>query len=246
MINSKKNNLTLFIGIAIALLFLISIAFFIRPEANLKRIIPTTRRIIPNLKFTAHDGSIRTLGDFKNKWVLLFFGYTLCPDICPNTMFRLKNELSQLGPSAESIQVVFITLDPKRDTIDRLAEFVPFFDPNFIGLRGDQATIDAAVDFFSVTYSTRQQPDSKSGYSVDHTGFTYAITPKGYLIGKYPHPIPKNDITNDFSFLEEKKMMRYLQYFICCSIFLFSIEVDDAWCWPCPPNSPAIGIFVSY
>ncbi len=99
---------------------------------------------------TDHTGKRRTLADFKGKVVVVFFGYTHCPDVCPTTLSEMAGILKTLGPEAARLQVLFITLDPERDTPELMASFVPAFDPSFLGLWGEQPDIDKVAKDFKV------------------------------------------------------------------------------------------------
>ena len=125
---------------------------------------------------TDHNGKPRTLSDFKGKVVVVFFGYTHCPDVCPTKLADLAQTLRLLGKDAERVQVLFVTLDPERDTRELLAKFVPAFHPAFLGLYGDaSATADVAKNF-RVEYSKHP---AKSGYTLDHTTFSYLLDAQG-------------------------------------------------------------------
>ncbi|HWJ93427.1 MAG TPA: SCO family protein [Telluria sp.] len=129
---------------------------------------------------TDHTGKPRTLADFKGKVVVLFFGYTQCPDVCPTTMAEMANVMQQLGPQAEQVQVLFVTLDPERDKPELLAQYVPAFDKRFLGLYGDAAGTAKVAKEFKVFYSKvpGSTPDS---YTIDHTAGTYIFDRNGKL-----------------------------------------------------------------
>jgi protein SCO1/2 len=131
-----------------------------------------------DFRLTDHNGKVRTLADFRGKAVVMFFGYTQCPDVCPTTMVEMKAVLQQLGADAQRVQVLFVTVDPERDTRELLASYVPAFDPSFLGLYGDlQATAKTAKDF-RVFY--QKQPGSTPGsYTIDHTAGSYVFDPQG-------------------------------------------------------------------
>lgn len=126
------------------------------------------------------QGRLRHLADFRGRVVLLFFGYTHCPDVCPTTLERLARLLPALGADAGRVQVLFVTLDPERDTPSALAEYVPWFHPSFLGLRGDPATTAALTAAFKVVAS-RQAVPGGMGYVIDHTAAVYAYDPQGRL-----------------------------------------------------------------
>jgi len=130
------------------------------------------------LDLTDHNGKPRHLEDFRGKAVVLFFGFTHCPDICPTTLAETAAALKKLGADADRVQVLFVTIDPERDTPDALAKYVTAFDPRFLGLRGDAQATSRAAKEFKVFYEKRKTGES---YSMDHSGQTYVIDPQGRL-----------------------------------------------------------------
>ena len=133
-----------------------------------------------NFKLTDHLGKPRTLSDFKGKIVILFFGYTNCPDACPNTLSELARVMKQLGPDAAKVQVLFVTLDPERDTQALLAKFVPSFNPGFIGLYGTPAQIAETAKEYHLFYS-KEPGKSPGSYTLDHSVGTYIYDTSGRL-----------------------------------------------------------------
>ncbi len=137
-----------------------------------------------DFRLTDHNGKPRTLADFRGKAVVVFFGYMDCPDICPTTLADLAQAMKLLGPDAARVQVLFITVDPERDKPEKLAKYVPAFDPSFLGLSGDaQATAQAAKAFY-VAYQKRP---TESGYNMDHTVGAFLADPKGRVRLRAPH-----------------------------------------------------------
>ena len=132
--------------------------------------------------FSLHDhhGQQRTLADFRGKVVILFFGYTTCPDICPTMLARLADVMNQLGEASTHVQVLFVTLDPDRDDAARLGNFVPWFHPAFIGLRGNDEETQAVIKEFRVIAS-RKHVDSGAGYLIDHSTGAYVFDKNGHL-----------------------------------------------------------------
>jgi protein SCO1/2 len=127
-----------------------------------------------------HTGKPRTLADFRGKVVLMFFGYTQCPDVCPTTMIEMARVMKELGPQADQVQVLFVTLDPQRDTREVLSQYVPAFDKRFIGLYGDAAQTAAVAKEFKIFYA--KVPGSNAGnYTLDHTAGTYVFDRDGKL-----------------------------------------------------------------
>ena len=133
-----------------------------------------------NFALTDHTGKPRTLADFKGKVVFLFFGYTQCPDVCPTTMAEMAEVMKLLGPDASKVQVLFVTVDPERDTQQLLAEYVPAFHPSFVGLRGDAAQTAMVARDFKIFYAKAAgtTPDT---YSMDHTAGSYVFDQDGKI-----------------------------------------------------------------
>ena len=127
---------------------------------------------------TDHNGKPRTLADFRGKVVLVFFGYTHCPDVCPTTMAEMAGVMKELGKDADRVQVLFVTLDPARDTPALLAKYVPAFDPRFLGLSGNQAATEKTAKEFKIFF---QKVDGKTpdSYTIDHTAGSYVFDAKG-------------------------------------------------------------------
>ncbi|RKP49234.1 SCO family protein [Trinickia fusca] len=125
-------------------------------------------------------GKVRTLADYKGKAVVLFFGYTHCPDVCPTTMAELTQALQQLGPDAKRVQVLFVTVDPARDTPNVLAQYVAAFNPTFVGLHPSDTQLAKVAKDFRVYYAKvpGKTPDS---YTMDHTAASYVFDPSGKL-----------------------------------------------------------------
>ena len=156
------------------------------------------------LALTGHDGKPRTLADFRGKVVVLFFGYTHCPDICPTTLADMAAVMKALGPDAARVQVLFVTVDPERDTPEMLAKYVPAFDPAFLGLTGDAAAAQRAAKEFKIFYEKR--PGSASGaYTVDHSGQSYVLDAQGRLRLVVRHDRIAQDLAGDLRALLKEK-----------------------------------------
>ena len=130
-----------------------------------------------NFQLTDHNGKARTLADFKGKVVVVFFGYTFCPDACPTTMGELALVMKELGKDADRLQVLFITVDPERDTPAILSRYVPAFNPAFLGLYGDADATARTAKEFRVLY--QKQPIKGGAYSVDHSAGSFIFDPAG-------------------------------------------------------------------
>jgi len=148
------------------------------------------------LALTGHDGKPRTLADFRGRFVVLFFGYTHCPDICPTTLVDMAEVMKKLGSDAARVQVLFVTLDPERDTAAVLSQYVPAFDPGFLGLSGDAAATQRAAQEFKIFYEKRAG-STPSAYTVDHSAQSYVIDPQGRLRLFIRHDRIAQDLADD-------------------------------------------------
>jgi len=156
-------------------------------------------RQAPRFTLTGHDSTKVRLDQFQDKIVLIAWGYTNCPDICPLTLANLKETLEILGEDSSEVQVLFITVDPERDTYQRLAEYVPYFHEDFIGLTGTHEEIEKVAEDYSVTIVKhpavygRGRFDTWDRYLMTHTNTIYLIDRGGRLFLTYPHHIHDPD-----------------------------------------------------
>ena len=151
-----------------------------RPPAQFESVDITGADYAHDFRLTDAGGKPRSLADYRGKVVVMFFGYTHCPDVCPTTLADLKTVMQTLGPDADRTQVLFVTLDPARDTPALLAQYVPSFDARFVGLRGDAETTARTAKDFKVFYQQVPSP-SGNGYTLDHTAGSYVFGPDGRL-----------------------------------------------------------------
>jgi protein SCO1/2 len=149
---------------------------------------------------TDHNGKARMLADFKGQLVVMFFGYTQCPDVCPTTMVEMANVMKELGPDADQVQVLFVTVDPERDTQALLAQYVPAFDPRFLGLYGDaQATAKVAKEF--KLFYAKVEGKTAGSYTMDHTAGSYVFDRNGKIRLFVRHGAGPAPITHDLKLL---------------------------------------------
>ncbi|WP_324780196.1 SCO family protein [Thiobacillus sedimenti] len=153
-----------------------------------------------DFRLTDHNGHVRSLVDFRGKVVALFFGYTHCPDVCPTTLADFAAALKQLGPQAAQVQVLFVTLDPERDTPALLRQFVPAFDPSFLGMYTDSGALAALANEFKVVYQ-KTSVKGADDYLIDHSAGTYVYDPKGNLRLLIPYGSSAADIAHDLKAL---------------------------------------------
>ena len=151
-----------------------------------------------SLELTDHNGKPRRLEDFRGKAVVVFFGFTHCPDVCPTTLVDMAQVVKSLGSDGDRVQVLFVTVDPERDTQDALAKYVTAFDPRFLGMRGDlEATRRVAKDF-KIYFEKRKTGDT---YSIDHSAQSYVIDPQGRLRLFVRHDRISSDLPDDLKTL---------------------------------------------
>ena len=162
---------------------LLSLALLLAGCSEQRKFISTDLSMVDwgkDFQLTDHHGKVRRLADFQGKAVVLFFGYTQCPDVCPTTLSTMREAMALLGDDAKRVQVLFATVDPARDTPQLLAQYVPSFHPDFLGLYGDEKTIAATAKDFKVFY-VKQPGKTPDSYSVDHSTGSYAFDPQGKL-----------------------------------------------------------------
>ena len=134
---------------------------------------------------TDQTGRTRTDADFRGKLMLVYFGYTTCPDICPTDLMQIGLALDKLGDASADIQALFISVDPERDTTDVLAKYVANFNPRILGLTGTPAQVRVAADAYKAYYARYTPPDG-AVYLIDHTGFIYLMGRSGEFLGFFP------------------------------------------------------------
>ena len=154
-------------------------------------------RALIKAEFTLQNahGNTVTATDFRGRYLLVYFGFTHCPDICPTSLLLMSNALKQLGKKAASIQPVFITVDPERDTPTLVNTYVSHFDKNIVGLSGTPEQIKEAAYHFKVFYSKVETKESALGYVVDHSGFIYLMGPDGNYITHFPSTVSEQELT---------------------------------------------------
>jgi protein SCO1/2 len=150
-------------------------------RASLADTLPTPQPLISgNFELETLDGRTVTEADYRGKWLLVYFGYTSCPDVCPTVLNEIGGALNELGPLAAKLQPIFITVDPTRDKPKVLAAYLQSFDPRIVGLYGSGEQTEAAAKNFHVYYRLRSLGNGQ--YTVDHSGFLYVIDPKGKFV----------------------------------------------------------------
>jgi len=158
--------------------------------------VPPTQEAPTGGDFTLQaDSGPVALQDFRGKVVMLYFGYTSCPDICPSALSFLTQALNELNDEElKKVQGIFISVDPKRDTPKKLAEYTNYFHPNLIGITGSEQEVAAAAKLYGARYYEEELEGSPIGYAVNHSSVTYLVTSDGALRFIFPHGTPPSVI----------------------------------------------------
>lgn len=140
------------------------------------------------------DGKIVTDVDFRGRYMLIFFGFTHCPDICPAELQIISQALEKLGDKGKKVVPVFVTLDPERDTPEVMGQYVKSFGPNFVGLTGTPEAIAATAKAYRVAYAKVENKDSPGNYSVDHSALAYLMGPEGNYVTHFTYGTSADDM----------------------------------------------------
>jgi len=155
----------------------------------------------PEFELTRDNGSNFRLSELRGSVVLLFFGYTSCPDVCPTTLSDLRKVNEDLGKSADQVKVVFVTVDPERDTPEKIQKYVSIFNPAFIGLSGSMDELEPVWKDYGVYREIDKETTTATGYLVTHSARVYVIDPDGNLRLSYSYGTPSDDIVHDLKLL---------------------------------------------
>ncbi len=172
------------------------------PELAKAIILPNTKTL-NHVKFVDQDGSVFNIDNLKGYWNIVFFGFTNCPDICPTTMRTLQLVKEQLDKENKwgNYRVIMVTVDPERDTQERLKNYVPYFDEEFVGLRADEATTTEFAKQIGILFVKQKSEDGF--YQVDHSASLILINPAGEMAGVITAPHKQDEISNDLKLLAD-------------------------------------------
>jgi protein SCO1/2 len=155
----------------------------------------------PEIELARADGSSFRLSEMRGSVALVFFGFTSCPDVCPTTLSDLHRANEELGGAADQVKVVFVTVDPERDTPEKIQKYVSIFDPSFVGLSGSMDELEPVWRDYGVYREVDEVASSASGYLVTHTARVYLIDQDGNLRLSYSYGTPTEDIVHDLKIL---------------------------------------------
>jgi protein SCO1 len=150
-----------------------------------------------DFELTDHQGMVQTDEDFAGRWMLVFFGFANCPDVCPTTLAEVAAVMDALGSDAVEVQPLFISIDPERDTPEQLADFVPAFDANIIGLTGTPEQIKRTSESFRVYYEKIEEAASPNGYTMGHSSQLFLFDPQAGFVGAWTYGTPAEEILSD-------------------------------------------------
>ncbi len=148
-------------------------------------------------ELTDHQGMIRTQDDFAGRWMLVFFGFANCPDVCPTTLAEVAAVMDALGSDAAKVQPLFISIDPERDTPEKLAEFVPAFEADIVGLTGTADQIKRTSETFRVYFEKIEEAASPNGYTMGHSSQLFLFDPQGGYVGAWTYGTSAEEIVSD-------------------------------------------------
>jgi len=228
-------------------------------------VLPTSKPLI-DFNFTDHLGQPFNSNHLENHWSIVFFGFTHCPDICPTTMHTLKQVKGQLRSDKKwgNHQVIMVTVDPKRDSLEKLNAYVPFFDPEFIGLRGDLKTTTEFAKQLGILFVSRPA-DDEGRYDVDHSAALILINPQGEMAGVIPAPHDADEIARDLARLADFHSADHIRSDISGepastttphvdrkladrtankSIAPITLRVENAWIRPAPPAAESMAAYM--
>lgn len=187
-----------FLSVSVIILGLAAGIYFFRPHTFHGTVIQSPERSF-DFTLTSAQGDVSP-SDFRGKIVLLYFGYTFCPDVCPGTLGNVAQALRDLGAKADEVQLIMVSLDPERDTPEKLAEYMDHFHPSFIGVTGSKEQLDEVASLYGVYYQ-KTEGSSATGYLIDHTATLLVLDREGYLKLVFPFGVTADEIADDLKYM---------------------------------------------
>lgn len=196
-----KTNRFLPALVALFVIILLGAAFyFLRPHTFHGTVFQSPEEA-SNFTLNVADGKTVKLSDFRGKIVLVYFGYTFCPDVCPATLGAVTQALNDLGEKADEVQVIMVSVDPGRDTPEKLAEYVEHFNPTFIGGTNTPEEIASIASLYGIFYQVSGETTSNGDYLIDHTATLLAIDRDGFLKVVFPFGITSDELADDLKYM---------------------------------------------
>jgi protein SCO1/2 len=192
-------------GVALLLIGLAGIAAAAIPAPPVTQPTAQVPRFSARFQLQTLDGQQVTDASYRGRWLLIYFGYTFCPDVCPTVLIDVGQALNALGPLADRIQPMFITVDPVRDTAAHMREYLSAFSPRIVGLRGDPKQIETTAKQFHTYYRARSL--GNGAYAVDHSSFLYVISPDGYVAKVLPDSLRRERLAEELRQLVQERQV---------------------------------------
>ncbi|MEA2003078.1 MAG: SCO family protein [Actinomycetota bacterium] len=184
-----------FLGVVFAWYFVLP---RLQPHVFSGSVIQSNERA-PRVDLQASNGETVRLSDFDDEVIVLYFGYTFCPDVCPTTLTKLADAVGILGDKADDVQVIMVSLDPERDTPEMLAEYVEHFHPDFMGVTGDPAAVNRVATVYGVYYE-KEEGTAATGYLINHTATVMVVDKDGFLKLVLPFEGTAEQMADDIDF----------------------------------------------
>lgn len=199
-LNENRSKLPLVIGGTMILLVLAGGLVLLQPHTFHGTLLQSPDQAY-DFTLQVVDGETVHLSDYRGKLVLVYFGYTFCPDVCPATLGTVAQALNQLGQKADEVQVIMISVDPGRDSPEKLAEYVSHFNPSFVGGTNSPEEIAKITSRYGIYYKISSEATSNGDYLVDHTATLMVIDRGGHLKLVLPFGVTANEIADDLKYL---------------------------------------------
>lgn len=187
-----------FLSVLVIVLGLTAGFYFFRPHTFHGTVIQSPERSF-DFTLTGAQGDVSP-SDFRGKIVLLYFGYTFCPDICPGTLGNVAQALRDMGAKADEVQLIMVSLDPERDTPEKLAEYMKHFHPSFIGVTGPKEQLDEVASLYGIYYQ-KTEGSNATGYLIDHTATLLVLDREGFLKMVFPFGVTAKEIADDLKYM---------------------------------------------
>ena len=201
----RKQVLFLALVMLTGMVLMLSGCQLFTPDYEYKGAVMDPPASLPDFELMGADGNPFSLSDVSGDIALIYFGYTYCPDVCPMTMADVKQALAGLETGRERVHVIFVSVDPERDTPETLAQYMAAFGPEFIGLTDDFAKVAEVMKPYGAFAQKEEVSDSAAGYLVSHTARLYLVTPKGELLLTYPFGFEPEDLHSDLEYLLQQE-----------------------------------------
>lgn len=185
-----------FVPLVLILVLIAVYEWILRPAGNSQTAVTTSGEAAIGSEFTLtnHNGETISSNDFQGKYMWVYFGFSHCPDICPVDLMTMTTALNELGEDAEQIQPIFITVDPERDTPERLKTFASNFHPRLQALTGEKEKVLAVANAYKVYYKKQGELEDEQGYGMDHSGYSYLMDKEGRYLTHYRHGDKVEDV----------------------------------------------------